>query len=134
MDRRMSRGKGYEGNKEVWVYGYYVNTYNTPTIVIPDTAKEVVVASASVGQFTGLYDNTPWNELSVREQRKWLSLNDNDEWLGRPVFEGDIVKTNQGNICQVVWSSSGWCLTGNETFQNIKVIGNVYDTKDVSEQ
>ena len=147
MKRALYRGKGYEGNNEIWVYGYYVNVCNTPTIVVPDTAEEVVVDLNSVGQFTGLYDRTQWNELSMNEQREWFAMNDSDEWHGRPIFEGDIIKT-EDFIAVVKFGEYNDCAIGfylkcyiglNNLLENAnvniskeyKVIGNVYDNPEL---
>ena len=44
-------------------------------------------------QSTGLHDNTNFKDLSEKEQVEWLESGKTaDEWQGREVFEGDIVK------------------------------------------
>lgn len=56
--------------------------------------------SGTVGQYTGLHDGTRWEELSEEEKEKFLSewnyekdrRNTKDDWNGRKIFEGDIVK------------------------------------------
>jgi hypothetical protein len=42
-------------------------------------------------QFTGLYDNTKWADLTENEREQW-TLNGNmpSEWKGREIYEGDI--------------------------------------------
>lgn len=54
----------------------------------------------TVCQYTGLTDNTQWEELSEEEKEKFLSernhvkdgKNTKEDWKGRKIFEGDIVK------------------------------------------
>lgn len=44
-------------------------------------------------QSTGLHDSTKFEDLSEDEQEEWLKSGKTaDEWQGREVFEGDIVK------------------------------------------
>ena len=44
-------------------------------------------------QSTGLHDNTKFEDLSEKEQVEWLEFGKSaDEWKGREMFEGDIVK------------------------------------------
>ena len=44
-------------------------------------------------QSTGLHDNTNFKDLSEKEQKEWLESGKTaDEWQGREIFEGDIVK------------------------------------------
>ena len=44
-------------------------------------------------QSIGLYDNTKFKGLSEEEQVEWLESGKTvDEWQGREIFEGDIVK------------------------------------------
>lgn len=64
---------------------------------------------------------------------------------GKEIYEGDIVRTNSGRLCKVVWFSSsqyqGWDLTPIETknpaptevgfWNNLEVIGNVYENADL---
>ena len=44
-------------------------------------------------QSTGLHDSTKFEDLSEEEQEEWLESGKTaDEWQGREIFEGDIVK------------------------------------------
>ena len=44
-------------------------------------------------QSTGLHDSTKFEDLSEDEQKEWLESGKSaDEWQGREIFEGDIVK------------------------------------------
>ena len=44
-------------------------------------------------QSTGLHDNTKFKDLSEEEQKEWLeSRKTTDEWQGREIFQGDVVK------------------------------------------
>jgi len=44
-------------------------------------------------QYTGLRDNTKWEDLTEEEQEIWLALGrTKEEWNGREIYEGDIVE------------------------------------------
>jgi hypothetical protein len=46
-------------------------------------------------QYTGLKDNTKWEDLSTQEQADWINRGKlPEEWHGREIYEGDIVKYN----------------------------------------
>lgn len=59
----------------------------------PNTAN---IDAATVGLFTGLYDSTKWKQLNDTEQSRWLEKYTVAEWKGRPIFNGDIIKTLSG--------------------------------------
>ncbi len=51
------------------------------------------VYSATVGQYTGLKDNTKWEELSSQEQEEWINKgNSPKEWQGKEIYEGDVLR------------------------------------------
>lgn len=58
----------------------------------------VEIDPKTVGQFTGLYDDTSWEELNTDEQALFLYPESGDkrskeDWKGKPVFEGDFVES-----------------------------------------
>lgn len=56
------------------------------------THREDVVIPETIGQYTGLNDNTKWEELTKEEQLEWLKNHSVEEWNGKKIFEGDILK------------------------------------------
>lgn len=64
---------------------------------------------------------------------------------GKEIYEGDIVRTNNGRLCKVVWFSSpqyqGWDLEAIETknpppdknrlWEDLEVVGNVYENANL---
>jgi hypothetical protein len=54
--------------------------------------KYIEVYNDSVGQYTGLKDNTKWKDLTEEERTKWTQDgNMPSEWNGKEIYEGDIV-------------------------------------------
>ena len=111
MREILFRGKSRDTNK--WVFGdfvsdacgisheEYLNEYGDVgyimTYVIPET----------VGQFTGLYDDTRWGDLTDTEKKNFYNSVKSEDgksikyeavekvehlWNSRPIFEGDIVE------------------------------------------
>ena len=62
------------------------------------------VIPESVGQFTGEYDCTSWDELTLKEKKIWLSDKDNTErnWRGKRIYEGDILQLNDDKYYTLV--------------------------------
>lgn len=102
-----------------WIYGYLAdeNYINSPEL-----EGEFLVDKDTVGHYIGVDDKN-----------------------GKEIYEGDIVRTNSGRLCKVVWFSSlqyqGWDLEPVETknpppkqrelWKDLEVIGNVYENADL---
>lgn len=102
-----------------WIYGYLAdeNYINSSEL-----EGEFLVDKETIGQYIGVPDKN-----------------------GKEVYEGDIVRTNIGRLCKVVWFSSpqyqGWDLEPVETknppqkerelWKGLEVIGNVYENADL---
>ncbi len=131
-DKNELIGKGFpideNGNlKSEWVFGVPIPRY--PEIFLAwneacNEYEEVTIISETVGQYTGLTDKN-----------------------STKIFEGDIVKTKYGRLCQVFWFSSpcsqGWdlmpigdkhkCPDEYDLWipKNLEVIGNVHDNPEL---
>lgn len=106
------RGKPLDKSHSEWVYGNLVTLSDGGMAIIPSDAKVhipggnanvlyatecVEVDPATVGQYTGLHDGTPWEEVSAENQAKWLkNAKPGDKWNGFTLFEGDIVRNHLG--------------------------------------
>lgn len=50
-------------------------------------------------QYIGLKDKTRWKALTEREQKEWIDNgNKKENWFGKEVYEGDILKDKFGNL------------------------------------
>ena len=139
-----------------WVYGGLL-TWPDGTASIctqkPDDPEEksmVGVMPDSVGEFTGKYDSTKFEELSVDEQAVFIyplagGKRSRSEWKGSPIFEGDICQflndDNETSDYEVFWRQEACQFAVRQIGMNdihfdtldeffcarCKVIGNVYD-------
>ena len=88
MSEKLFRGKRLDNKK--WANRYYLPS-NT--------------ALKTLGQSTGLYDSTKWEELTETEKEAWLIRHTADEWKGKLIFEDDILQcnNNQNDLIVVVF-------------------------------
>lgn len=152
------RGKRVDNGD--WVYGNLdknkEHSYITRWEGIAYYSPEVM--TASVGQFTGMYDNTTWEDLTIQEQNAWIYVgNAYDDWKGKKVYEGDIIPYHfNDNILGVVtygeykntsddkfnkhvgfymkWNTENAELNFRKDLgywlSTSKVVGNIYDRKE----
>ena len=65
--------------------------YVKDSSIIQTVAHEV--DPETVGQWTGMYDNTKWDDLTEEEREDFTRAgNFPSEWKGKKIFEGDIIK------------------------------------------
>lgn len=115
------RGKSKQtGN---WAYGHYTQgTENYHYITTPD-GLITCIHSDTVGQFTGLYENS-------QEQVE----------LNRPIFEGDIIEFILGDRLAVEWNddtcqfqySDGSPINDGERYGcHRHIVGDIYDNPEL---
>lgn len=88
--------RGKDALTKEWIYGDLVHCENG-LFMSDKVGRFVEVIPETVGQFTGLFDCTKWEELSKKQQKEFLSHfnkdgkpNTKEDWNGKKIFEGDI--------------------------------------------
>lgn len=97
--------------------------------------------------FTGAYDCTAWEQLTPEEQNEWLRFIPAEEWRGKPIFDGDIIKHYNRidapylfQVGRVFWNKEKLCWGKVNPNGNVytlspkaryEVIGNMYDTPEL---
>jgi len=104
-------------------------------------------------EFTGLHDATKWEELSKKEQDKWIKDGHTaSEWKGREIYEHDILgwprheykqiveftekhtSITEGHGSYGVETSFGYHFDSWYKLENAKVIGNRFENPELLEE
>jgi len=144
------RGKRIDNGE--WVFGNLAIDFDGNCIIftgdIADYYAQILheVNPESVGQFTGLYDATKWEELTNDEQASWLATKKTrEEWKGKEIYENDIVRVYSNNDIQFIdiieyqgsFFAPRYSCQTMETLLHIgvtfKVIGNITDNPEMVE-
>lgn len=142
-----------------WVYGAYCPIGDRGFIVnvgidsVGPIAHITEVYPETVGQWTGLYDATEWEDLTNLERFPWRK----EQWHGKRIFEGDILEAHydknfpeDATRTVVVWHKDrydnqgiGWCIDQKpglgdpldrfDAGRN-KVIGNIHENRRLLEE
>lgn len=153
-----------------WVKGQYAYI-NNPLTENGEPRKHLICNGTNIFnyeidqdtlcQYTGLNDNTKWEDLTESEKELFLSnwnyqedrKNKVEDWKGKRIWENDIVRDKTGDIFRIYWSEqhlnySAKCVKSTfSVFINqkwdlgtllksqidVEVCGNIFDSADLLE-
>jgi hypothetical protein len=153
----LCRGKTKDNNDiipdGVWVFGFYMQDLFNGELkdVIFNCPMGFKIDSDTLGQFSGLYDDTSWNELTPDGQKSFLNdpypeyeLNiTSDDWKGKMIFDNDILfvpEHYEGDILveehymTVIYDpdeASYGITSADISNYHIKKVGNVHDNPEL---
>lgn len=146
--KRKDNGEWVEGflfQTQEHTYIAYAGQFDDDLFLAPENIFIEVVLE-TVGRYTGLNDNTKWEELTKEEQLEWLKNHSVEEWNGKKIFEGDILAFSD-RLVYVHWHDYCGCwdcsyikaVNGKATSHedrspnkwryNAKVVGKIHDNK-----
>jgi hypothetical protein len=160
--RKMNRTIEFRGKTFIgaWVEGflvilgagrhYYIfsgrfSPYHNDSSMSNDRLERIEIIRESAIQFTGIYDEVKWEDLTEEERDQWtLDGNMPSEWKGHKVYEGDQVLLQIKGIGtserEVIFTNGSFALRGDkgdlslinidgEQYKIMCVLYNIHDNK-----
>ena len=148
MEQRKIKFRGKHIITGEWFYGYLLSENVIGKVEIIKTKPEIIerciIDPETVGQYTGLKDNTKWDNLTAKEQLYWVSVDGNTDknWNGKEIYEGDIVDYGVKTKMFVKYGDGMFEFWETETekafhwgiwniHKELEVIGNIYSNPEL---
>ncbi len=129
------RFRAWDEDRKQWHKGFMVledgRMMDKTTILMPPSRFILM-------QYTGLKDNTKWEQLTKKEQQGWIDKGETKEtWNGKEIYEGDVVKYGDRNY-KIAWDDEGsffgvvygYSIQGG-LFGYTEIIGNICNNPDL---
>ena len=102
--RHLYRAKVTNTPDNEWIYGSLIAMPDESMFIVPSSFAWERVDPSTVGQCTGYFAKKDWAEVAPSIKDLWVSLgHSEDDWLGVPLFEGDIVVNHMGFKQVILW-------------------------------
>lgn len=88
---RTIKFRAWEKRQKIMCFNFslYIDSTEKAKISFADWVNQ---DDYEIMQFTGLYDGTKFEDLTPQEQNEWLKNNKQEDWKGKEIYEGDIVR------------------------------------------
>ena len=134
------RGK-QDKSSAIWKFGaLYISKGQTFILGQEDynDGKKYLVIPETVCEFSGIYSDTDFKSIDDIAKNDWLSEHSLKEWLGFPLYEGDIVKgydcfSKKNEIYVIKYDKNGFYLYDGEILlhpdhiKNLRLCGNIFE-------
>ena len=111
-------------------------------VVLGDRMANSLLQHCVLMQYTGLKDNTKWEDLTEEERKKWVEAgNLPSQWDGKKIYEGDLLDCGGGDFFEVRWNRGAWRENHyDEVLESwidyrgpVEVKGNIYENPELLE-